>query len=145
MVQGVLRMEETQYGFFRNITFKNDAGNLIWLVDCKDIAICNSTFIGEVGGCSFCTNVTITTGDCPWIPPELVPPPPPPPQKYCGDGICSPEIGETYETCPQDCPSPPTVPVGKVTYITEMPSLMFIFIITIVICILFEIMKRMKV
>jgi uncharacterized membrane protein len=28
---------------------------------------------------------------------------------YCGDGICSPEIGETSETCPQDClpPAPP--------------------------------------
>jgi len=29
---------------------------------------------------------------------------------YCGDGICSPEIGETSGTCPQDClpPAPPT-------------------------------------
>jgi hypothetical protein len=115
MVQGVLRMEETQYGFFRNITFKNDAGNLIWLVNCKDIAICNSTFIGEVGGCSgVCTNVTITTGDCPWIPPELVPP-------------------------------PPVVKPKSVTYISEIPSLMLIFFITIAVCILFEVMKRMKI
>ena len=24
---------------------------------------------------------------------------------YCGDGICSPEIGETHANCPADCPS----------------------------------------
>jgi hypothetical protein len=24
---------------------------------------------------------------------------------YCGDGICSPEIGETHENCPADCPA----------------------------------------
>jgi len=24
---------------------------------------------------------------------------------YCGDGICSPEIGETHANCPEDCPA----------------------------------------
>lgn len=25
---------------------------------------------------------------------------------FCGDGVCSPEAGETYMTCPVDCPAP---------------------------------------
>ncbi len=31
-------------------------------------------------------------------------------EQYCGDGYCNPEINETYETCPADCPPPETPP-----------------------------------
>jgi len=43
---------------------------------------------------------------------------------FCGDGICSPEIGETHATCPADCPAGTytltvnTVPTGCTVAVT---------------------------
>lgn len=55
-------------------------------------------------------------------PPSLAkvqnPPPPPPP--VCGDQSCQP--GETYDSCPSDCPPPPPPPIDLkyIGYLKEL-------------------------
>jgi hypothetical protein len=57
-----------------------------------------------------CTNATTYTSSGTTVTPME----PYTPILYCGDGICSPQVGETPAACPADCPPPATIILNAV-------------------------------